>query len=462
MTHRDFSLFRFSAAIAALSALAGGCATVRDAREAQRDDAERTVLWSETPFAGRTGALGMHELAAWARTNAPAVVQARQNVVQAQLALKSVKSSFVPVVDGSVAYTYASQNVDPHDTSWDGDGNWGGNLSVNWLVWDFGRTRASVRRAAAALAAADRAEREAENGAVYAVRAAVYAVNRAKEMLKVASAATASYEEHWKQTKDRFDVGAAMNYDVSKANVDLQNARLSEISARNALEKARASLALALGLAENPDFEVESADLWWPRLPSEPEALMEIARTNAPALAALRAQADAAKDYVDWTICDLYPKLSFSLTFDARGDSSPLLWNYAAVPAAAQSLFSAGAKSRQIETAVAQLRSARSALAEAEQKTWNAILAAALDEKRALESLSVAQAALDAAEENFEVVSSRYDVGKASSLERTDAQVAVTSARANVISARYDHFDAKILLARLVGDDSEAGPRFKR
>lgn len=189
---------------------------------------------------------------------------------------------------------------------------------------------------------------------------------------------------------------------------------------------------------------------------------MEIARTNSPALAALRAQADAAKDYVDWTICDLYPKLSFSLTFDARGDSSPLLWNYAAVPAAAQSLFSAGAKSRQIETAVAQLRSARSALAEAEQKTWNAILSAALDEKRAQESLSVAQAALDAAEENFEVVSSRYDVGKASSLERTDAQVAVTSARANVISARYDVFDAQILLARLVGDDSETGPRFKQ
>ena len=74
---------------------------------------------------------------------------------------------------------------------------------------------------------------------------------------------------------------------------------------------------------------------------------------------------------------------------------------------------------------------------------------------------ATAQAALDAAEENFEVVSSRYDVGKASSLERTDAQVAVTGARANVISARYDWFDAKILLARLVGDDSEDGPRFR-
>lgn len=444
------------------AALVSGCTTVREARRAQENDTERTVRWSETPFSAREGAISMHELAEWARTNAPAVVRARQDVVQAQLALRSIKASFVPVVDGSISYTYASKNVDPHDTKWDGDGAWSGGVSLNWLLFDFGRTRASTRRAVAALAAAERSEREAENGAVYAVRAAVYAVNRTRELWRVSQAATASYKEHLDQTKDRFEVGAAVNYDVSKATVDWQNARLSEIAASNAFAKAKAALALSLGLAENPDFEVEPADVWWPRLPSGPEELMEIARTNAPALAALRASADAAKNYVDWTICDLYPTLSFRLTFDAKGDSSPLLWNYAAVPAAAQSLFSAGAKNRQIETAVSQLRSARSALAEAEQKTWNEIVSASLESSRAMESLSVAQAALDAAEENFQVVSSRYDVGKASSLERTDAQVAVTSAKANVVSARYDWLDSKILLARLVGDDSGNGPRFKQ
>lgn len=448
---KNSDLIAFSAAVAAV--LAGGCATVRDAREAQRTDTERTVAWAETPFAGREGALGVEELAAWAKTNAPAVVQARQDVVQAQIALRSVKASFVPVVDGSIAYTYASQNIDPHDTSWDGDGNWGGALSVNWLLWDFGRTSAAARQAAAALAAADQAAREAGNLASYSVRSAACAVNRAKEMLRVAAASTASYKEHLDQTRDRFDVGAAMNYDVSKAAVDWHNARLSELTASNALENARASLALALGLAENPAIEVEGVEQWDCGLPDSAEALMEIARTNAPSLAALRARADAARDYVDWTICDLYPKLSFSLTFDAKGDSSPLLWNYAAAPAAAQSLFSAGAKSRQIKAAVAQMRAARSALAEAEQSTWGAIVAAVLEAGRAADSLAVAEAALDAAKENFDVVSSRYDVGKASSLERTDAQVALTGAEANVVAARYDLAAARMLEARLVGRD---------
>ena len=430
--------------------LLSGCATVREAREAQREDAERTVRWAETPFAAREGALGMEELAQWARTNAPAVVQARQEVVQAQIALRSIKASYIPVVDGSIGYTYASQNIDPHDTKWDGEGSWGGGLSLNWLLYDFGRTRASTRRAVALLATADQAERAAENGAVYGVRAACFALRRAEELHRVAVETSESYRLHRDQTKDRFDVGAAMNYEVSKAEVDYQNALLSEISASNAVETARASLALALGLAENP--RIALGDCSFPDMTNDVEALMAVAATNAPALAALRTSADAAKDYVDWTICDLYPNLSLRLSFDAKGDSSPLLWNYAAAPAVAQTLFSAGAKNRQIETAVAQLRIARSKLAEAEQQLYNQVLVAALSADRARKSLSVAEAALGAAKENFDVVSSRYDVGKASALERTDAQVALSSAEAAVVTARYDLLDTQILLARLVGE----------
>lgn len=432
------------------AALLAGCTTVREARRAQREDAERTVRWAETPFAAREGDLAMEELAEWARTNAPAVVQARQDVVQAQIALRSVKAAFIPVVDGSIAYTYASKNIDPHDTKWDGDGTWGGNVSLNWLLYDFGRTRASTRRAVAALAAADQAERAAENGAVYGVRAACFALRRAEELHRVAVETSESYRLHRDQTKDRFDVGAAMNYEVSKAEVDYQNALLSEISASNAVETARASLALALGLAESP--RIALGDCSFPEMTNDVGALMAVAATNAPALAALRAAADAAKDYVDWTICDLYPNLSFRLSFDAKGDSSPLLWNYAAVPAVAQTLFSAGAKNRQIETAVAQLRAARSKLAEAEQQLFNQVLTATLSADRARKSLAVAEAALAASKENFDVVSSRYDVGKASALERTDAQVALSSAEAAVVTARYDLQDTQILLARLIGE----------
>ena len=438
-------------AAGAVAWFASGCATVRSARQAQEENAERTLRWDETPFAERGGAIGIEELAQWARTNVPAVVQARQEVVQAQIALRSVKASYIPVVDGSIAYTYASANIDPHDTSWDGDGAWDGKLTLNWLLFDFGRTRASVRRLVAALAAADQAERAAENDAVYAVRLACFDLLRERELLGVAEANTAAYKDHLDQTQHRFEVGSVMRHEVSKARVDYENARLSEIVAAHAVETARASLALSLGLAENPAIELEDF------VPPEDagrtlDELMAVAATNAPGLAALRAAADAAKNYVDWTICDLYPKLSLQLTFDAKGDSTPLLWNYAAVPAAAQSLFAAGAKTRQIETAVAQLRIARSKLAAAEQMLYNQLLSATLSATSARQALEVAESASEAAQENFDIVSSRYDVGKASVLERTDAQVSLSRAQAEVVAARYKLLGTQILIARLVGE----------
>jgi len=428
---------------------ASGCATVKMARDAQADDAERTLRWEETPFAGREGAIPVEELAAWAKDHVPAVVQAREGVVQAQIALRSIKSSYVPVVDGSIAYTYASANIDPHDTSWDGDGVWDGRLTLNWLLFDFGRTPAATRQAVANLAAAEQAARAAERTAAHDVRAAGNEILRDIEMLAVAEENTAAYKVHLDQTRDRFEVGAVTGYEVSKARVDYDNARLAEILAANNLATARASLALALGLAENPAVEVAPAEV--PELPGSVEELMAEAMTNAPALAALRAKADAAKNYVDWTICDLYPKLSLQLTFDAKGDSSPLLWNYAAVPAAAQTLFAARAKTRQIEAAVSQLRAARSALAEAGQQLFHQLLKATLAAERAKQSLEVAESASAAAQEYFDIVSNRYDVGEASVLERTDAQVALSRAKAEAVAARYNFLDTQIAIALLIG-----------
>ena len=50
------------------------------------------------------------------------------------------------------------------------------------------------------------------------------------------------------------------------------------------------------------------------------------------------------------------------------------------------------------------------------------------------------------------IVSQQYDVGKASELERSDAQVALSSAKASVVSAKYDYFDSQILISRLIGE----------
>lgn len=438
----------------AATILVAGCSSVRNAREAQKDEnrlpGERLVSFAETGLrAGEPVSLARLEHVAL--SNSPAVLQARQAVVLAQIAVRNVKASYIPTVDASVGYTLATANVNPDDQSGSMDGSFNGAANLNWLVYDFGRTRASTRQAVSALIAADRDLAAAEDAAVYAVRKACFALGRANELYAVARESAAAYDEHLRQMEERFKVGAVESYSVTKAGVDAANAELQVVTTSNTVQTCRAGLNYALGIAESPELVIAGSDIAaYDGLGADD--LMAIARTNAPALASAIASAEGARYFVDKTVADLYPSLGVSIKFTASGEDSPFLWNLVGAGSAAQTIFCAGAKRRAIDAAVAQLRIARAKVADAELSLYNSLTTAVLDAQRARQQLEVAEKTVEMAKQNYDIVSQRYDVGDASELERTDAQVSLSSAKASAVSARYDYLDAQILISRLIGD----------
>lgn len=436
----------------ALLALAG-CGTVRDAREAQRDDAllpgERIVAFAETRLA-TTSAVTVAQLEDVALSVSPAILQARQAVIAAQIAVRDAKAAYIPTLDAAAGYTYkaAKASADADTTH---DGAFGGSATLTWLAYDFGKSRAAKRKAVTDLIAAERAVRTVENAARYSVRAACYELKRSLELQDVAADSAAIYAEHLKQMRDRYDVGAVNSYAVTKASVDWAQAVLAAVTASNAVHTSRAALNQAIGLQDAPALEIEDGGIaTYEGLGVED--LMAIARTNSPALASLRASAEGASYYVDYTVANLYPSLGLTIQYQATYDDSTLLWNLVGAGQLSQSVFCAGRKRRLIEAAVAQLRIARSKVAAEELSLHNGLTTAVLASVRASQQLDVARQSLKMAEENFDIVSKRYEVGKASELERSDAQVALSSAKASVVSAKYDYYDSQILISRLIGE----------
>ena len=116
-------------------------------------------------------------------------------------------------------------------------------------------------------------------------------------------------------------------------------------------------------------------------------------------------------------------------------------------------MFNGGRNVRAIENAVAQLRVARSKVAAYEQDLYSKITTAVLTLTRAKKQYEVALVSERAAQENFEIVTEQFNVGKASSLDRTDAQVSLTEARAATVSAEYDYREAVAAIAYLVATD---------
>ncbi len=441
--------------VPALLALAA-CSTVRDAREAQKPEnrlqGERTVAFSE--FGLREGStLSLADLENIAAVANPKIFQARQAVISARLAVQDIRADYLPTADASASYSRGTNNETEKGQSFHSRGNDKIALSLDLLVWDFGKTDAALAKAVAELLAAEKDLAAAENLVRYNVRKAYFELRRSIELAAVAEQAVEQYREHLEQMRVRRAEGTGTKYACTKAEVDYNNALLEHISKANDVKTARATLNLALGFAESPAYELGGNAMG--SFDENAETLLALAREREPGLAALVAQEKAASAYVDKTVADLYPSLGLSVSATFTGDDldMPKIWNFIGAGTLAQNVFNGGRNVRAIENAVAQLRIARSKVAAYEQDLYAKITEAVLTLSRAKKQYEVALISERAARENFDIVTEQFNVGKASSLDRTDAQVSLTEARAATVAAEYDYREAVAAIAYLVAAD---------
>jgi outer membrane protein TolC len=443
-----------------------GCTTVRQARLAQQDegrlDGERTLSAldagirltpndSQTVAAPDAAPMSLAELEKIAVRSSPDVAQARQALLSAELSLREVKADYRPSISATAGYTRATSNTDRHHQSTSLSGRFDGSVELDLLLADFGKTDAAVRDAVSRVVAARWDLVSRQNQVVYNVRTAFYTLTRARELAVVADMTVEQYKEHMNQTLARKEGGTATNYDYTKARVDWNNAVLDSLTSHNNVNNAWADLNFALGLAEKSEYALGDGAL--PEMGLEVDALYGEAKASSPELASLQAQVRAASSYVDQTIAELYPTLSANLTTSVSGGSLglPMLWNLSGAGSLVQKVFDGGKNRLAIEQAVTQLRIARAELAAREQALFRDIRQAVLAIEHARKQFEVAQATERQAQENLDNVNEMFRVGKASSLERTDAQVSLSTAQAKVVTAKFDHLDSQAKLCYLVG-----------
>lgn len=446
-------------ALAAGTLLAGtACSTVDEAREAQKPEnrlrGERTVAFAEYGFPAGI-ALSLNDFEGIALDANPKIFQARQAVISAQLAVKDICSDYEPKIDAAASYSRGTHNDSKRGQSFHSAGGNKIALSLDLLLWDFGKTDARFQKALAELLSAEKALLSAENLVRYNVRKAYFELRRSVELNVVAEQSVEQYKEHLMQMRAKYEAQKGTKYDCTKAEVDYNNAVLESINTQNRIKTARAELNLALGFAESPDYDIGGNVMG--TFAGDVDVLMAIAREREPGLAELIAEEKAASAYVDKTIADLYPSLGLNFTASLEGDDldMPTIWNLIGAGTLAQNVFDGGKNVRAIENAVAQLRVARSRVAAYEQDLYAKICTAALNLTRAKKQHEVALLSERAAKENFDIVTEQFRVGKASALDRTDAQVSLTQARAATVSAEYDYREAISAIAYLIATDPE-------
>jgi outer membrane protein TolC len=323
-------------------------------------------------------------------------------------------------------------------------------VQLSQLLYDFGRTDALRRQAFSNFVAAQADLASAENDAVFNFKQAFFDVLKQEELVRVGEETVRQFEKRLEQVKGFVDVGTRQKYDLTKAQVDLGNAQLVTVKARTALVVAKALLNTSLGLASDPAYSLDkpsAAGVWSMTF----DDAVESARLYHPRLQGFLLRENAARAAVDAAIADFYPQITLTGSFSWGGALTPMTFFSSLGPVVNWLVFSGWDKTGALHGAVAVLREAYANRAQEEQLIFLDLRQGYAGFEDTRESLRIAALTVKQAEETFELATGRFQVGRASSVELTDAQVALANARAAEIQARYDFEISIAAIERSVG-----------
>ncbi len=438
-----------------------GCAEIDAARKVQdpenRRPGERTLTAEEAGL-GADATLNVPKGIAIALKHNPVVALGRARVERSQAVLEQVDAGWYPQLSLGADYrwqkTGGAGNIPPTGSKIGRNSGiiqtQGGSIGFSQLLYDFGRQNASRRQAYAEFSAAEADLVSAENDAVFNFRSAFYDVLKTEELVRVGEETVRQFEKRLEQVKGFVDAGTRQKYDLTKAQVDLGNAQLTLVKARTAFTVSRATLNSTLGLASDPVYALEHPGQSGPWALSFPDAVTS-ARAYHPQLQSLILQENASRATIDAAIAAFYPQISLTGSLGWGGSLTPSAWSAFLGPAVNWTIADGGARIGALHASVADLRASYASRALEEQTIFLDLRRAYATMEDNRESLKIVSLTVQQATETLDLVTGRYQVGKASSVELTDAQVQLATAKAQEIQARYDYEISIAAIERSIG-----------
>ena len=332
----------------------------------------------------------------------------------------------------------------------------GDGLVVNQLVTDFGRTKNLVADSRLQEQAATRTTQATRYDVVLGVNRAYYGVLESQALVRVARETVNARQVLTDQVTALANAQLKSQLDVSFAQVNSSEARLMLIRAQDNLKQSFADLTRALGDDSAP-VEYQLTDTPEPTPPPlDTESLVGEAIQNRPELADLRLRYQAARKF-EAAEKDLKRP---NVTFIAVGGALPYLdQNPRVTPDAYEAaalnveipifnghLFSAREQAAHFESLAANQR-----LRDLQQQVQHDVRSAWLTASNAYQRIPVTVELLGQARLALELAQGRYNLGLASIVEVTQAELSVTQAQIENVNANYDYQNAWAALQYTIG-----------
>lgn len=393
----------------------------------------------------------------------PTIVAAQGNVNASESRVSEAKSNYYPQIAANAAYSRIKPITGAQRLVSTGiNGTSASNLTSSFdqfqagvtlsqNIWDFGKTSAQVD-IQKFLLGSSRADFETTvEQVVFGVKQAYYGVLQQQRNKAVAIDTVKQFQLHLDQAKGFYEVGTHPKYDVTKAEVDLSNAKLALIKVENNLKVAKVTLNNAIGVPDAPDYNVEDILAFQKYEITFPQAI-DTAYKNRPDLQSTVAKRMSIERSVDLAKTGYYPALTGSAQY-TRSDTVffPQADGWSAGVALTFPIFSGFLTKSQIEEAKANLAAARANEETLKQSILLDVQQAYLNLNVAEDSISNTQLTVQQATENLEIANGRYAAGVGNPIEVSDAEVSLAVAKTAYNQALYDYKVARASLEKAMG-----------
>ena len=396
--------------------------------------------------------------------NQPTMRAAHGLLEAAEGRVEEARAGYLPQVSLNATYERTTGNPALHpgfpgtgtgtSASWDPKYNYYSLTATgSQLIYDFGQTSNKWQAAGASRDAAGENTRTAVLQTLLNVRRAYFTARAERDLVAVAEETVRNQEKHVEQTQAFVRTGIQPDINLATVLTALANAKVQLVTARNNYAVSEAQLAQAMGTPVGSSYSLSDAEL--PAVAGEdgPAAtLVDHALHARPELANLVDQRVAQELTVRALKGAYGPAVSAVGGFSDLGISiDGLVPNWYVGLALTWNLYQGGLTNGQV-------REARGTLENLVGQEDALKLQVQVDVEQGRLGVQAAKATIGAAEEavvnarqQLTLAEQRYAHGLGNAVELSDAQVASTSAQAQLVQAKFNLASARAQLLAALG-----------
>lgn len=325
------------------------------------------------------------------------------------------------------------------------------NLMAMYPLYTGGRLSGQVNSASSLQRASSLDEVTGELDVSLAVKNAYYQVLLAKQFVDAYQRRVDEATERVRIANEAYSAGRVAKYDLLRNQTDLAEAQQQLNDSQRDLDTATIDLKSVMGVSQSSQLTL-TQELTLQSSDQTLENLTACALKQRPEVAAARARIRSAQANLSVAKSAYKPQVYATAMADAAATSNEGSGTgYLVGVAASLPILDGGLRKSSVDEAHAMIAQMQADERDAVLSVTRSVAMAYAQLNAAAKNVTLAQASVAQADEDYRVIRMRYEAGKATNVEVLDALATLTRAQTSYAQALYSHNVARETLNRAIG-----------